>query len=422
MTAGNTSTSTEVSRFGSAPIRGAIIVGIGIAVSQVLAYLLSLVGARLLGPDGFGVLASLLALTLIGGVVALGIQAVAARRLVRLAEGERANGGAGIVRATLIAAGITAIVSALLAPFLSNLLHITGFGSVLLVAVSLFPLTVFGGLLGIAQGRERNGLLAWVYVLTGIGRAAGGIIGLAVGDTVFSTMVGLAIGSVVAVLIACLVVRPLVARPAIKLPAFGRESAHAAHALLALFVLTNIDVLLARHFLPASEAGMYAAGAIVAKVTFWLPLFVAVAAFPRMADHRRAATLTISAAAVALIGLLATLAIALLPNLVVRFVGGQAYGALASEVWLFAAAGAAFGLAQFLLYSHLASDNRMAVAVLWAATAILVGVVWFRHESVLQIVSTVLAVALGVCLIGVGELIVERRFRREPELSTVTPA
>lgn len=413
MTASNTGTSTGAAKLGSAPVRGAIIVGIGIAVCQVLNYLLSLVSARLLGPDGFGAFASLLALTLIGGVVALGLQAVAARRLVLLPDNQRDNGGAGILRSTLIAAAATAIVTAILSPFLSYLLHISGVASVFFVAVTLFPLTVFGGILGIAQGREQNGRLAWIYVLNGMSRAVGGIVGLVIGDTVLSTMIGLAIGSVVFSLVAMLLVRPLVARPAIKLPTFGRETAHAAHSLLALFVLTSVDVLLARHFLPASSAGMYAAGAIVEKVTFWLPLFVAVAAFPRMADHRRDSTLTIAALAVALIGVVATVAVALLPNLVVKFVGGEAYSSLASEVWVFAAAGSAFGLAQFLLYSHLAAGNRRAVAVLWVATAVLIAAVWtFRHGSVLQIVTTVLAVALGVCLVGIIELVAERKFRQ----------
>ena len=74
----------------------------------------------------------------------------------------------------------------------------------------------------------------------------------------------------------------------------------------------------------------------------------------------------------------------------------------------FAAIGAAYALAQFLLYSQIAASKRAAIAVLWIATAALVILVWLFHSSVLQIALVVLCVACALALIGVVELLIER--------------
>ena len=61
------------------------------------------------------------------------------------------------------------------------------------------------------------------------------------------------------------------------------------HTLLAFFAFTNLDVLLARHLFSSTDAGVYAAGAILAKTCLFLPTFVLVVAFPTMASDRDAA-------------------------------------------------------------------------------------------------------------------------------------
>ena len=58
------------------------------------------------------------------------------------------------------------------------------------------------------------------------------------------------------------------------------------HTLLAFFAFTNLDVLLARHLFSSTDAGVYAAGAILAKTCLFLPTFVLVVAFPTMASNR----------------------------------------------------------------------------------------------------------------------------------------
>ena len=82
-------------------------VAVRMAVANLLGYSLNLVASRLLGPIGFGALAALLGVVLIGNVAALGLQTVAARVLA----GTRWSFGAEearLYRLALVSAGWSA--------------------------------------------------------------------------------------------------------------------------------------------------------------------------------------------------------------------------------------------------------------------------------------------------------------------------
>ncbi|MGB3674369.1 MAG: oligosaccharide flippase family protein [Candidatus Nanopelagicales bacterium] len=393
----------------SPTVRGAAYVAIGLGVGQALAYLLSLAAARSLGPEDYGIFGSMLAIMLVGSVLALGIQAAGAKRIVLDPVATRSTVGLGVLHFALWSGIAVAAATALVSPLISSLLHLDGLVTVLLVAANLAPITWMGGLLGVSQGRERNARLALSYAIMGVGRAIGGIAAVILTKSIVTTLTAMAIGTFIAFGICWLLASPLVAKPPKRLAGFRIDVVHATHALFALFVLTNLDVLLARHYLPATQAGMYAAGAVVTKIAFWLPQFVAMVAYPRLADHRRAETLTKGAAAVIGIGVIATGFVALFPSFVVTFIGGSAYEELVSEVWIFAAIGSAFGLAQFLLYGQIAASKRAAIAALWVAAATLVVLVSIFHSSVLQIAVIVLLIASMLAIVGVIELLFERR-------------
>ena len=59
-----------------------VVVGAGLAVPQVLAYAASVIATRLLIPAEFGAFGAMQGITQIGTPIGLGIQAIAARRLV----------------------------------------------------------------------------------------------------------------------------------------------------------------------------------------------------------------------------------------------------------------------------------------------------------------------------------------------------
>jgi O-antigen/teichoic acid export membrane protein len=388
------------------------VVAVALGIAQMSAYAVSVIAARALGPDGFGILAALLGILLIGSVLAMGIQAVAARRLVTLAPANRAGAARSMLRDGLIGGLAVAAATMAISPLLVWLLRLDAWSAVLLAALAFIPLTWAGAQYGVAQGREAYRRLAAVYALVGLGRGLGGVAGALISGTVLGTMIGLALGTALGAVAGRLVVAPLAQAPRERLEGFFTESAHATHALLALFVLTNIDVLLARALLSADQAGIYGVGAVIAKVAFWLPQFVSVVAFPHFADQRRGRATIVSLVAIGCIGLLVIGATALIPGTVVNFVGGAAYSQLIPVAWLFSAIGATFALAQALLLTRVAQDDRRAVVAVWTAAAILVGLATFvLPRTVDGLALSALLAGVALALVGLGVTV--RQLRRE---------
>jgi len=379
-------------------VRGGALLAAGLAVSNAFGYALNLVASRALGPDEFGAFASLMGIVLVCFVGSMALQSVTARRL---ATDGPAAAAAMLRLGRRFAFGIAGAL-ALAAPAFSAFLH-PDTVQVLLVAASMVPLTLVGSRLGLAQGGERFGALAVLYVVVAVGRLGGTLLGLAVRDSVTAGLVGaLAGASAGAVVAARIAPAP---HPGVDVPEPGaaKELAIAAGALFAFFCLTNVDVLLARHQLPEHDAGLYALGAVVAKGAFWFPQFIAVLAYPMLVDEaRRAWAIRVSLALVATSGALLTTGAALFPDIVVRAIGGDEYRDLADRVALFALAGSLFAVAQLLIYARLAKgDSRAGVAVAAIVVGLVLTVQLATNDSVTEIVLTVCAAAATLSVVGV---------------------
>jgi len=270
-----------------------------------------------------------------------------------------------------------------------------------MVGATFVPLTVTGAQLGLLQGAERHKRLASLYVVATSCRVAGAISGAALGGTARSTTVGLALGAAAGALAGQFL---LVGQPAWGAREEGTrdflvEVGHAAHALVALYALTNLDVLLARAQLPAYDAGLYTAGGLISRAVFFLPQAIIVAAFPRMVAGARNAQRQ-ALLGVAGLGLLATAVVAVLPRLIVTIMSGDQYLAVAQEAWIFALAGAGFGVVQVLLYARMAHHDRRATLLLWSGVAALAALGLTFGTSVHALVTCTAVVAWTVALAG----------------------
>jgi hypothetical protein len=388
---------------------GGLAVAVALAAANLLGYGFNLVASRRLGPAGYGAVAALLGLVLIGNVIALALQAVVARRAVRA----RRDAGAGNAMVTGWAnhlawrAGLGLLGLGLVAsPLVAAWLHLRSPVGAVAVAVTLLPLTLIGAQLGVLQGAESFHRLAALYAMAGLGKVGGGVVGVLAVGSVSGAMVGTALGACLAAVVGHRLVTRGASAPAGERDAHAagaaREVVHAAYALGALFALSNVDVVLARHYLSAHDAGLYAVGAVVAKGCFWLPSFVPVMALPGLADPlRRRATASRAFAVVAVSAAALTVGAYAFGSLVVRMIGGSAYTELGDRVWLFAAAGSLLAVAQVLLYSRLATEDRRAIAPMWAVVVLEAAVIaLWRHASPSQIVTVVVCASLALAVAG----------------------
>lgn len=389
-------------------VGGGLLVAVALGVGQLLAYAQTLVAARTLDPAAFGAFQALLALLLIGNTIALATQAVTARHIVASDRGQRRDETAAAWRTTLHAAALTAAFWLLISPLIGWALRLDSPVTYLLLAVTFFPLTVMGGALGIAQGQETHGRLASVYLAVGVPKALVTIAALVALATLTAGIFGLAAGCAVGALLCWLLVRGQFRGGVARHSTMLREIPAAGYALLALFALTNLDIVLGRVFLTPEQAGQYGVGIIVAKIVTWLPQFVAVMAYARMVDARRGRTTLIGLGIVAAIGAVCTLAIWFAPGLVLSIIAGPEYAGMAPLLPLFALIGACGALLQFVVFGLVAIRDRRLIPIIWIGCLALVGLVAVWHDTVAQVAVVMLAVVGVVTAIGVAWLIKER--------------
>lgn len=386
--------------------KGLILVGAATLVGNGAAFIFNSVAARALTPAEFGAFGAMLGFLIIVSTLSLAIQALTARRVAVAAPGpERSRvEGEAIRLAVVVGIAITLFGFAVSWPL--GILYDIPYWA-LVMGVASLSFVVFGtASMGIAQGREQHIRLSIGFISNGLGRAFIGILFVVIFPSIIGASAGMLIGCALGAVISYLVIAPRAWSRSLFTGGYA-EFGHIAHALLVLFTLTNIDVQLARIFLTPDMSGEYAVGVLLAKIAFFLPNAIVIVLFPKMSngDNRRA--VYVATALTAVVGVCITLFASAFGDFVIGVLGGKQYVELGSEAWLFALEGSAFALVQVLLYARLAAQDRKAVAMVWVAlVALVTAVVFFFHNSVAQIVVTVVIVSLALTIVG---LFLDRR-------------
>jgi O-antigen/teichoic acid export membrane protein len=402
--------------------RAGLVVAPAMALANALNYAFNLVMLRLLEPAAYGALGALLAVILIGTVPGLAVQAVVARHTA-LRAGDRAAvaelWSRTLAAATWLSLGLGLLVAAA-APLLAAFLHLGSLGPALWLAANVLPLPLVSALQGMLQGVQRFGALAATLLLNAAARLAVGVALVAAGHGIDGALAASVAGSGLAMLLPLALLRPVLGesprrrgwRAAASGGPLGREVGAAALAFLGLLLLTNVDLLLARHYLAPRASGLYAAGAVIAKIAYWAPQFVATIVFPRLATASvaRRRLLARAAAVVAGLGAALLIAVAAAPGLAVALPFGNGYRGVGPDLPLFAALGTALALAQLLLFSGIAAGDRTVHRLLGATVAVEVALIALgAHDSVAAIAGAALG---SVAALLVAGWLLERR--RQP--------
>lgn len=381
-------------RLSSGTMVAAGMVGMNVAI-----YGFTVAAARTLVPAELGALVALLGVLLMGNVVSLGIQAVTARRIA-VAPQDRADVVGVVLRVTVTAALLVGAVVAAASVVLVPLLRLESAWPVVLAGLTLVPLTIMGSQAGIAQGSERWRILTGIYLANGVGRLVCGAVAVLVVPSSTSAMVGIAIGAWAPVLVGLPLLRGHLRDPhGVSRRPLVRETLLGSHALLAYFVLSSLDALVARNRFEPHEAGLYAAGLILSKAALFAPQFVSVVLFPDLArDETRRARLQAVLAVIGL-GALAVAGTAVLPRLALVLVGGAPYEEIAGRLWLFALAGSCLAVVHLLVFDALARHAHGVVVLVWAAAVLVVAIAYGFDVHLTGLVSTVAAVSAVLAVV-----------------------
>ncbi len=393
---------------------GSGVIALAMGVMNVSTYGFTVLAARWLGPREYGQLAAAMGLLLILGVVSLGLQATAARRIAAapaLPRRTQHEVVAATGRASLLVGGLTLLAVPVLATVLRLDLSVA-----VLVALASVPLTLMGGQAGVLQGERRWLSLALVYAAMGIGRLVLGVGALTIDASASSAMAAVALGAVVPAVVGAVALRRTPGDAGDRAASPGharsvlREVLHNSHALLAFFALSNCDILVARAVLDDHASGLYAGGLILSKAVLFLPQFVVVLVFPSMsADTSRRGVQAKALGLILVMGLLAVGAAAAGSRLAVLFIGGAEYAELAPDIWVFAVLGTVLAMTQLQVYAVVARQHAAAVFVLWGGLAAVLAT-----TPLVESVDDLLTVMVGVLVAVLVALGLASRRRARP--------
>jgi hypothetical protein len=382
-------------RRGTSLARAGVLLGVASVAANALGYGLTVLLTRSYGPAEYGALGALLGVGLIGGIPAGALQYVLARRTAAGDLPADRNERAGLRLSVLVGLTLGGLV-VLLSPVADAFFHLGSPWPALWLGVMLVPYSVQGALLGALLGHERYPAFAGGQVLTAGARFAAGVATAALGLSVSGAMAALALGTLAAVAALWWMSGPA----SWQLPGRPRDLlvdlVRACSAIAGVIVLSNLDLLLARHFLSPADSGAYALAALFGKACLWGAQFVPALVFPRLArDGSGRGLLLRSGIATAAVGAAGILAAAVAAGPVVRLVAGDdpGYDRAVALAVPFAVLGTLWALVQLMLLAAVAAGDPRPGRLLWVVVAVEAAAITLGpHDSL----GGILAVAL-VC-------------------------
>ena len=165
-----------------------------------------------------------------------------------------------------------------------------------------------------------------------------------------------------------------------------------ALALFSFAILTNLDVFLVKHFFQPREAGIYSVAQIVGKIILYLPGAVSIVVFPKAASARARSAdslplLKKGLLTVGLINVLATSVCALAPGIVLKMLTGKTDPESVRLVVWFALAMSLYALTWFCIFYNLSVHNTAFIKYLVIIAAAQTAAMYAYHPGLRAVVG-----------------------------------
>ena len=162
-------------------------------------------------------------------------------------------------------------------------------------------------------------------------------------------------------------------------------------ALLCFTSLTNIDLVLVKHFFSPEEAGQYAVAAVLGKVVLFLPAAIVLAMFPLVSESHalKADSYNILKKSLLLAALLSgcgVLAFLLCPELLVTILMGAKHASVAHLVRSYSLAMFPFVFINILMFFNLATHRMKFLYTFFAASLAEILIIYVYHNSLYQVI------------------------------------
>jgi O-antigen/teichoic acid export membrane protein len=393
---------------------GLIMVAFGM-LAGLFNYLYQISMGILLSPEDFATLFSLFSLFMVVWWFPQALQTPITKFVSTL----RAHGDPGGIRRlwqsslrrTLLLGVATFAVFVAASPAICSLLNIDNSAYAVVVFASFvvaFPLPVNFGVL---RGLQRfvplgfsNALWAFLRLFLGI------FLVYVLGMGLWGAVAPLVLAPAITLLASIYLLKglPRFGSQTVQFSTFRSYTGYSVLALIAFAIATNGDVILAKHFLGAEEAGAYAVISVLGKVALIAPAGIAVAMFPKTSENFETGRahkplLQKAMLAVLLIGGGTVLFYMLFPDFIIKVILGGKYAILPANLVEMGLGMLCFSLC-FVLLNYFLSLNRVkgvAFCIL-AAMALQFGLIWFFHANIDQFLGVMLVTGAASLVLLLG--------------------
>lgn len=367
---------------------------------------------RALGPVDYGAFGALFAISYLLSIIGQSITLSTVHFVSKFAGEQRSIRGfyySMLIRSGALGFTIFALI-ALLSPHLSYFLNIDAPLLVLVVALNfalgmLLPVT-----LGVVQGLQRFKALGGYQIGSALLKLSFGVLLVSLGYSVLGALAAVLLSTLFTVLLSMgylhRMLRPIGTQA--QGVSFKEVYRFGFSSLLVAFCFTvpaNMDVVLVKHFFTPSDAGLYTAATVLAKILIFLPMGISVALFPKI-SHNRAMRLPtepllyrafLYAGALSGAGALLYL---LAPGFVIELLFGARYLEGAHLVRWYGVAIFFFSLVVVLMNYHLSNNTTRFIHFTALLTLIEILLISFLHNTLIQVIQIIIIVNIIILLGG----------------------
>ncbi len=394
---------------------------IGVSLFNLFNLFYHLFMVRYLPPIDYGHLNTLMALFMIISVPASTVQTAVTKFISSYRIQDKYDRANRLLRHLLILMVIVGLAIFLFIMlgirFISSFLQISSYGLIILLAAALFFAMIIPIPWGGLQGLQKFGSLTLNLIMNSGLKLGLGVLFVLLGLGLLGAMGAIVLSYGATFFLALIILGGYLPRKRDLKPEQSAEESDSAYisevyryflpvgiTLLCFMVLTNIDLILVKHFFMPIEAGYYSIAQMVGKIILFLPIPVVMVMFPALFSSEGQAnalrTLGRSLMIAFFICFVAILLGLFYPSLIVRILSGKVYPECIPLVRLFCVNMTLYSLVLILLYYHLSGNRRRFLYMLIFLTLMQTGLILFFHKTLTQVL--VMVSIVSACLFVVN--------------------
>ena len=386
--------------FSNELLKGSFVIFLGTVIASVLSFLINLFLARNLSYSDYGSFASLLSLYTLATIPAQALTTIIVRfATAYFAKGE-INKAATFYRKMIISWSLIGILItvgfAILSPFVGRFLKIEDYFLILIVGFIVAISYVGVVNTGFLQSLTRFPFMSFLNIVGASTRLIFGIILVILGYRVFGGIAAILIMAALTLLISFVPLRNLFRKGKTNISLNIKEVAHyaipASLAVLFLSSFISTDVLLVKHYLSSTEAGLYGGMSLVGKVIFYFTGPIPVVMFPLLVkrhvkNERISSTFYLALALVALPSIAITAFYYLFPDFTINFfLAGREYLRVAPNLFLFGVFITIYSLLNVCVNFFLSLKDTKVFILVGIGALLQIILIYLRHSSFSEII------------------------------------